>query len=139
MLLFQQPNQRDEELLVPCSTTRQGHDNHGDFCRKSWRFVTSREADPQGKGEGCSVDLTTPSHQGAAQGVSPFCQKRSSQECLWTQSLCQEGSRKTKQNLVFCPCDSGQGDQGRSPAWHNPSSTPWWPQHIQEGFQLGLS
>lgn len=26
----------DQELLEPCSTARQGHGNHGGFCRKSW-------------------------------------------------------------------------------------------------------
>lgn len=31
----------------------------------------------------------------------PTCQKRSSHQLLWIQSLCQQGSRKMKQNLVF--------------------------------------
>lgn len=125
----------------------------------SQRCVKNREPDPQGKGEGAgtsspragllnrSHDSFTPKGSPASLPLLPTCQKRSSHQCLWTQSLCQEGSRKTKQNLVFHPrCCMTPDEVPKAGQWLSREAvgtTPALPfdgqQHVQEGFRLDVS
>ena len=147
-----------------CHATQPGKDaaatgTSAESKRPSQRCVKSREPDPQGKGEGAgtstpragllhrSHDSFPPRGSPASLPLLPTCQKRSSHQCLWTQSLCQEGSRKMKQNLVLHPCCHAAPDKepeagqrlGREAIGTTQALLFDGQQHVQEGFQLDIS
>lgn len=149
-----------------CHATQPGKDTAAmgtcaESKRLAQRCVKSSDPGPQGKGEGAGTSIPTagllhPSHNSfpprgssASLLLLPTCQKRSSHQHFWTQSFCQEGSRKMKQKLVFHPPHAAIVTADEVPKAGQRLSEEVvgttqallfdGQQHVQEGFQLDVS